>query len=94
LEHLDFKWEDPEDHWPGPDAIYEHGAKPLLREVLDRNLLSFTTNTAELGRASNVIIVIAMPIAEFLNSSLNTLCLDQLTYLSDEQMIKPGVGVG
>lgn len=74
----------------GEMPFMERGAEPLLREVLGRGLLSFTTDAAGVGRASNVIIIIGTPIDEFLNPSLKpiTSCIDQLfPHLSDEQLI-------
>jgi UDP-N-acetyl-D-mannosaminuronic acid dehydrogenase len=74
----------------GKVPFMERGAEGLLGEVLGRGLLSFTTDPAGVGRASNVIIVIGTPIDEFLNPSLKpiTACIDQLLpYLSDEQLI-------
>jgi UDP-N-acetyl-D-mannosaminuronic acid dehydrogenase len=74
----------------GKMPFMEKGAEPLLREVLDRNLLSFTTSAADVGRATNVIIIIGTPIDEFLNPSLKpiTSCIDQLLpHLSDDQLI-------
>lgn len=74
----------------GQMPFMERGAEPLLREVLERNLLSFTTDVADVGRAMNLIIVIGTPIDEFLNPSLKpiTSCIDQLLpHLSDQQLI-------
>ena len=74
----------------GEMPFMERGAEPLLREVLGRRLLSFTTDAADVAQASNVIIIIGTPIDEFLNPSLKpiTSCIDQLfPHLSDEQLI-------
>lgn len=74
----------------GRMPFMERGAEPVLREVLDRNLLSFSTDAADVGQASKVVIVIGTPIDEFLSPSLKPIksCIDELLpYLSDEQII-------
>jgi UDP-N-acetyl-D-mannosaminuronic acid dehydrogenase len=74
----------------GQVPFMEREAEPLLHEVLDRGLLSFTTDAARVADASNVVIVIGTPVDEFLNPSLKPIsaCIDNLLpYLSDEQLI-------
>lgn len=68
----------------------ERGAEPMLRQALDRGLLSVTTDAAGVGRAANIVIIIGTPVDEFLSPSLKpiTTCIDTLfPHLSDAQLI-------
>jgi UDP-N-acetyl-D-mannosaminuronic acid dehydrogenase len=74
----------------GKMPFLERGAEPLLREALDKGRLFFTTEAADVARASNIVIVIGTPVDEFFNPSLKPVmrCMDTLLpYLTDDQLI-------
>lgn len=74
----------------GRMPFMEKGAEPVLRQVLDRNLLSCTTDPADLRGVPVIIVTIGTPVDEFLNPSLKAIrqCVDQLLpFLSDDQLI-------
>jgi len=68
----------------------EEGAEPLLRDVLSKNLLSFTSRPDDVAGARTVVITIGTPVDEFLTPSLRvmTRCFDELLpFLSPQQLI-------
>jgi UDP-N-acetyl-D-mannosaminuronic acid dehydrogenase len=74
----------------GEMPFLEPGAEPLLRQALDKGRLSFTTEAADVARASNIVIVIGTPVDEFFNPSLKPVmrCMDTLLpHLTDDQLI-------
>ena len=74
----------------GRMPFMEIGAESLLKEVLAKNLLSFTTRAEDIANAKVVIITIGTPVDEFLTPSLRvmTRCLDELLpFLSEDQLI-------
>jgi UDP-N-acetyl-D-mannosaminuronic acid dehydrogenase len=74
----------------GEVPFMERGATPLLRDAIANNRLCFTTDPADVARASSIVIVIGTPVDEFLNPSLKPLmaCIDTLfPYLSDDQLL-------
>jgi len=74
----------------GRMPFLERGAEPLLRDALNNGRLFFTTEAADVARASNIVIVIGTPVDEFLNPSLKPVmrCMDTLLpHLTDDQLI-------
>ena len=74
----------------GKMPFMERGAEPLLREALDRGLLSFTSNPAATRGVPTIVITIGTPVDEFHNPSLKPIhnMIDELLpSLSDEQLI-------
>ena len=74
----------------GALPFMERGAAPLLRDAIARNRLCFTTESADVARATSMVIVIGTPVDEFLNPSLKPLmrCIDTLLpHLSDDQLL-------
>jgi len=68
----------------------EQDAEPLLRDVLSKGLLTFTSRAEDLAGARAVVITIGTPVDEFLTPSLRvmTRCLDDLLpFLSPKQLI-------
>jgi UDP-N-acetyl-D-mannosaminuronic acid dehydrogenase len=51
----------------GEMPFLEEGADALLKEALEKNLLSFSADAADLVRADNIIVTIGTPLDEFLN---------------------------
>ena len=78
----------------GEMPFMEKGAEPVLRQVLDKELLSCTTDAADLRGVPVIVITIGTPVDEFLNPSLKAIrrCVDQLLpFLSDEQLMFCGL---
>ncbi|MFZ3200798.1 MAG: nucleotide sugar dehydrogenase [Candidatus Acidiferrales bacterium] len=74
----------------GRMPFMEHGAEPLLREVLAKGLLTFTNKAEDIAQAKTLVITIGTPVDEFLSPSLRvmTRCFDDLfPFLSEEQLI-------
>ncbi len=74
----------------GQMPFMELGAEPLLRDVLSKGLLTFTTRAEDVAGAATVVITIGTPVDEFLTPSLRviTRCFDDLLpFLSEEQLI-------
>ena len=74
----------------GQMPFMEQGAEPLLRDVLSKGLLTFTTRAEDVAGAATVVITIGTPVDEFLTPSLRviTRCFDDLLpFLSEEQLI-------
>lgn len=74
----------------GQMPFMERGAEHILRQVLDRGLLSFSAEATDIREAQNVIITIGTPVDEFLNPSLNLLkdCFNTLQgHLHDDQLL-------
>ena len=74
----------------GRMPFMEHGADPLLKEVLSQGLLMFTNRAEHVANAKTVVITIGTPVDEFLTPSLRviTRCFDSLLpYLCKEQLI-------
>lgn len=74
----------------GRMPFMEHGAEPLLKDVLARGLLSFASRAEDVARAAAVVITIGTPVDEFLSPSIHeiTHCFDNLLpYLSEDQLI-------
>jgi UDP-N-acetyl-D-mannosaminuronic acid dehydrogenase len=74
----------------GQMPFMEIGAEALLRDVLSKGLLEFTSRAEDIADAKAIIITIGTPVDEFLTPSLRvmTRCLDeQLPYLSEDQLI-------
>ena len=57
----------------GTMPFVEHGAEPLLKEALQENRLTFTTDPSEIERAEHVIVTIGTPVDEYLNPKLRAL---------------------
>ena len=57
----------------GTMPFVEHGAEPLLKEALQENRLTFTTDPSEIERAEHVIVAIGTPVDEYLNPKLRAL---------------------
>jgi UDP-N-acetyl-D-mannosaminuronic acid dehydrogenase len=74
----------------GRMPFMEQGAEPLLRDVLGKDLLRFTSRAEDVAGAQTVIITIGTPVDEFLTPSLRviTRCFDELLpYLTEQQLI-------
>jgi UDP-N-acetyl-D-mannosaminuronic acid dehydrogenase len=74
----------------GTMPFVEHGAEPLLREVLAKGMLSFSTDPAVVRDVDTVVIIIGTPVDEFLNPSLKAVkrCIGELLpYLRDDQLM-------
>ncbi len=74
----------------GKMPFREQDAEPLLREVLAKGLLTFTSRPDDVAGAQAVVITIGTPVDEFLTPSLRvmTRCFDDLLpFLSPEQLI-------
>ncbi|MGZ3806363.1 MAG: nucleotide sugar dehydrogenase [Pseudobdellovibrionaceae bacterium] len=74
----------------GQMPFMERGAESILRDVLERKLLSFSSKPEDIHVAKNVIITIGTPVDEFLNPSLNLLkdCFRTLQdHLHHEQLL-------
>jgi UDP-N-acetyl-D-mannosaminuronic acid dehydrogenase len=74
----------------GRMPFMEHGAEPLLREMLAQGLLTFTNKADDIAQAKTLVITIGTPVDEFLSPSLRvmTRCFDDLfPFLSEEQLI-------
>lgn len=69
----------------GRMPFLEHGAEPLLREALDKALLSFSSDIATVAEADTLIVAIGTPIDEFHNPQLDaiTRCVDQMLPFMD-----------
>jgi len=57
----------------GEMPFIEYGAEPLLAEALSAGRLTFSANTADVGRARHVIVAIGTPVDEYLNPKLRAL---------------------
>ena len=71
----------------GRMPFMEQGAEPLLREVLSKGLLTFTSRAEDVAGAKTVVITIGTPVDEFLTPSLRvmTRCFDELLpFLSED----------
>ena len=74
----------------GRMPFIEHGAEPLLQDVLSKGLLRFTSQPKDMAGVTTIVITIGTPVDEFLNPSLRaiTRCFDDLLpFLSEEQLI-------
>jgi UDP-N-acetyl-D-mannosaminuronic acid dehydrogenase len=74
----------------GEMPFMERGAEPLLKSVLEKKLLSFSSDPKDLADAKNLIITIGTPVDEFLNPTLRlmTECFKTLSpHMNDEQLI-------
>lgn len=74
----------------GQMPFMEAGAEPLLKDVLSKGLLAFTSRIEDVASAGTVVITIGTPVDEFLTPSLRviTSCFDELLpFLSEEQLI-------
>ena len=74
----------------GKMPFVEHGAEPLLAEVLAAGALSFSTSPAVVRDVDTVVIIIGTPVDEFMNPSLKAVkrCMDELMpYLRDDQLM-------
>lgn len=74
----------------GRMPFLEHGADHLLKEVLQSDLLHFTTSPEQITGIPNIVVTIGTPVDEFLNPSLSliTRCMDEmLPFLRDNQLI-------
>jgi len=68
----------------------EHGAEPLLKQALEKELLYLSSNPADVAKATTTIITIGTPVDEFLNPVLKLIkdCMeDLLPYLSCGQLL-------
>lgn len=68
----------------------EHGAEPLLKQALERDLLFLSSDPRDIAKASTLIITIGTPVDEFLNPVLKLIkdCMDDLLpYLNSGQLI-------
>jgi UDP-N-acetyl-D-mannosaminuronic acid dehydrogenase len=57
----------------GRMPFIEYGAEPLLEEALAAGRLTFSSTTADVGRARHVIVAIGTPVDEYLNPKLRAL---------------------
>jgi len=74
----------------GVMPFMEHGAEPLLAEVLANGRLLLTSDINRIAGVPSVIVTIGTPIDEFLNPSPKamTQCFEaMLPYLSEEQVV-------
>ncbi len=74
----------------GRMPFMEQGAEPLLRDVLSKGLLRFTSRAEDVAGARTIILTIGTPVDEFLTPSLRvvTRCFDDLLpFLSEKQLI-------
>jgi UDP-N-acetyl-D-mannosaminuronic acid dehydrogenase len=74
----------------GRMPFMEQGAEPLLKEVLSKGYLTFTSRPEDVAGAAAVVITIGTPVDEFLTPSLRVIarCFDELLpYLSEKQLI-------
>jgi UDP-N-acetyl-D-mannosaminuronic acid dehydrogenase len=74
----------------GKMPFIEHGAEPLLAEVLAKGALSFSTTPDVVAGVDIVVIIIGTPVDEFMNPSLKAVkrCIDELLpYLRDDQLM-------
>jgi UDP-N-acetyl-D-mannosaminuronic acid dehydrogenase len=74
----------------GKMPFMERQAEPLLKQVLAKGLLTFTTKAEDVRRARCVVLTIGTPVDEFLSPTLKviTRCFDDLLpFLSEGQLI-------
>jgi UDP-N-acetyl-D-mannosaminuronic acid dehydrogenase len=74
----------------GHMPFMEQGAEPMLKDVLSKNLLTFTSRAEDIATSKTVVITIGTPVDEFLSPSLRvmTRCFDDLLpFLSEDQLI-------
>ncbi|HEY1240623.1 MAG TPA: nucleotide sugar dehydrogenase [Bryobacteraceae bacterium] len=74
----------------GKMPFIEHGAEPLLAEVLAKGALSFSTSPEVVRDVGIVVIIIGTPVDEFMNPSLKAVkrCIDGLLpFLRDDQLM-------
>jgi UDP-N-acetyl-D-mannosaminuronic acid dehydrogenase len=74
----------------GRMPFLEEGAEPVLREVLSKGLLTFTSRASDIAGTKAVVLTIGTPVDEFLSPSLRvmTACFDELLpFISDQQLI-------
>lgn len=74
----------------GRMPFLEEGAEPLLRDVLAKGLLQFSSRAEDVAGCGTVLITIGTPVDEFLTPSLRvvTRCFDELLpFLSEDQLI-------
>jgi UDP-N-acetyl-D-mannosaminuronic acid dehydrogenase len=74
----------------GRMPFIEQGAEPVLRDVLSKGLLAFTSQPRDVAAAKTVVLTIGTPVDEFLSPSLRvmTACFDELLpFISDEQLL-------
>jgi UDP-N-acetyl-D-mannosaminuronic acid dehydrogenase len=74
----------------GRMPFMEHGAEPMLKNLIDRKLITLTDDASTLRDADSIVITIGTPIDEFLNPTLRVIrnCIDELLpCLSDGQLI-------
>jgi UDP-N-acetyl-D-mannosaminuronic acid dehydrogenase len=74
----------------GQMPFMEHGAEPLLKDVLSKGMLEADSVPECISGVPVVIITIGTPVDEFLNPSLKAIhrCFDEmLPFLSDDQLI-------
>lgn len=74
----------------GNMPFIEEGGEPMLRNVLAKRMLAFTSNVKDIADIPILILTIGTPIDEFHNPvfSLLTRCIDSmLPYLADDQTI-------
>ena len=57
----------------GTMPFVEYGAEPLLKQALQENRLTFTSDPSEVERAEHVIVAIGTPVDEYLNPKLRAL---------------------
>jgi len=68
----------------------EHGAEDLLRQALEKELLTFSSRNSEIPVTGAVILTIGTPVDEFLNPLLKVVkaCIDALLpHLADGQLL-------
>src|SRR4029077_12819162 len=74
----------------GQMPFMERGAEPVLKRVLAKGRLGFSTRVQDVSQADCLIITIGTPVDEYLNPSLYLLasCFETLvSYLRNEQLI-------
>ncbi|MFH0825698.1 MAG: nucleotide sugar dehydrogenase, partial [Pseudomonadota bacterium] len=74
----------------GTMPFMECGAEPILKRVLKKGMLGFSSNPADLKGVPTIIITIGTPVDEYLNpvvEGIKKLMDDCLSHLSDDQLI-------
>lgn len=74
----------------GELPFIEYDAQPVLDRVLERQALSYGTQSSDIGGKGPVIVTIGTPVDEFLNPELGPVkkCLDELLpYIHDDQLL-------
>jgi len=74
----------------GEMPFFEEGAEPLLKRVLQKDLLGFSSNVADIANIPHLIVTIGTPVDAYHNPVLKVVvqCIETLfPYLSDDQTL-------